>query len=115
MKALFLMDPALAVSLRPAVEGDGIGVDVSPRASEADMRLQTESYAVILAAHDRLGQPRFSRLRSWRRAGVKGHILVLLPHDGDSMDKVACLDAGADGYLVQPVCAQELKARFRAL
>src|SRR5262245_271634 len=114
MKALFVMDPPLALSLGQALAGEGIVIDVAFKASEADSRLRAENYAVVLVEYDRLGSSRFSRLRRWRRAGVKGHILVLLPPNCDSAERVKCLDAGADGYVLQPLCVKELQARFRA-
>jgi DNA-binding response OmpR family regulator len=114
MKALFVMDPSLALSLGQALAGDGIVIDVAPKASEADSRVRAEAYAAVLVDPERLGGPGFARLRRWRRAGFKGHILVLLSRDCDSADRVKCLDAGADGYLDQPLCVKELQARFRA-
>jgi len=114
MKALFVMEPTLARSMRAALEEDGFLVDVVHKASEADSKLRAESYDGVVVDHDRLGSPRFSRLRRWRRGGVKAHVLVLLPRECDSIDKVKCLDDGADGYLLRPFCAEELRARFRA-
>jgi DNA-binding response OmpR family regulator len=70
---------------------------------------------VVLLAPNHLPGVDYSRLVGWRRDGVLTHVLVLLPGDCDSADKVRALDAGADGYLQLPVSAEELAAHLRVL
>jgi len=77
--------------------------------------VQSGGYDVVLLAPDHLPGVDYSRLLRWRRHGVTVHILVLLPGDCDSADKVRALDVGADGYLQLPLSAEELTARMRAL
>jgi len=52
--------------------------------------------------------------RRWRRDGVATPILMLTAR-GDTVSKVAGLDAGADDYLTKPFAMPELLARVRAL
>lgn len=41
--------------------------------------------------------------------------VLILTATGSIHDKVACLDAGADDYLVKPVDAREMVARIKAI
>lgn len=49
------------------------------------------------------------------RAGGVDQPLLLLAARSDWRDKVACLDAGADDYVLQPVRTEEIAARLRAV
>lgn len=49
------------------------------------------------------------------RGGGADQPLLLLAARGDWRDKVACLDAGADDYVLQPVRTEEVAARLRAM
>ena len=73
----------------------------------------TELDAVILdvGLPDRSG---FDVARLLRQKGSQVPILMLTARDADS-DRVECLDAGADDYLVKPFAYEELLARLRAL
>ena len=53
-------------------------------------------------------------LRGLRDAGVRTPVLCLTSR-GETGDRVAGLDAGADDYLVKPFAFEELLARLRAL
>jgi DNA-binding response OmpR family regulator len=53
-------------------------------------------------------------LRALRQAGVLTPVLCLTSR-GETGDRVAGLDAGADDYLVKPFAFEELLARLRAL
>jgi DNA-binding response OmpR family regulator len=115
LRALLLTGRALADSLRSALENEGVLVDTAQQAALADSKVQSGDYDVVLFAPDHLPGVDDSRLLHWRRLGVTAHILVLLPDDCDSADKVRALDAGADGDLQLSVSAEELAARLRAL
>ena len=52
--------------------------------------------------------------RQLRAQGKQVPVLLLTARD-TSNDKVMGLDAGADDYVVKPLCLQELTARMRAL
>jgi len=41
--------------------------------------------------------------------------VIVLGDDGDEMDKIMCLEMGADDYIVKPVSTRELLARIRAI
>ena len=53
-------------------------------------------------------------LRTIRSAGISTPVIVLSAKS-ESADKIAALDAGADDYLTQPYCGDELMARIRAI
>lgn len=50
------------------------------------------------------------RIREWSKAPI-----IMLSGRGDEMDKVKCLDLGADDYLTKPFGVEELIARVRAV
>jgi len=50
------------------------------------------------------------RLREWSKIPI-----IMLSARGDEMDKVKCLDLGADDYLTKPFGVDELLARVRAV
>lgn len=60
------------------------------------------------------GMSGFEVLRALRRRGERMPVLMLTAR-GDTADRVAGLDAGADDYLVKPFAMAELLARIRAL
>jgi DNA-binding response OmpR family regulator len=51
-----------------------------------------------------------SRLREWSQTPI-----IMLSARGDVIDKVKCLDLGADDYITKPFGASELIARVRAV
>ena len=53
-------------------------------------------------------------VRNIRRAGLEQPCLVLSSQD-DWREKIECLDAGADDFVVKPVRSEEIAARLRAL
>ena len=53
-------------------------------------------------------------LKRWRANGRALPVLILTARDGWS-EKVECIDAGADDYLVKPFRIEEFMARVRAL
>jgi DNA-binding response OmpR family regulator len=115
MKALLVADRFLSQTLQPALEEEGIEVDAAEQPGRVEFKVRTESYDAVVLDRDLLGGVAYSRLSRWRRGGLKAHVLVLLPDDCDSTEKVNALDAGADAYLQRPLSAEELRACFRAL
>jgi len=71
------------------------------------------SRAVVLDLGTGTG-PAADHVRLIRRAGLEQPCLVLSAHD-DWRDKIECLDAGADDYVVKPVRSEEVAARLRAM
>ncbi len=115
MRVLFLTDRSLVESIQPVLKAEGVLIEVAEQLALADFKVRTHCYDVVVIERDRFGDFSYSRLLRWRHAGLKAHILVVLPRDCDSSDKVGALDAGADGYLLRPFCIEELRARLRAL
>jgi len=115
MRVLLLADRSLAESLRPPLEKEGGLVDAAEQAALADLKVQTGSYDAMFLAPHRLADFSYTRLQRWRRGGLRAHVVVLLPGDCNSTEKVHALDAGADGYLLPPFSAEELRAQLRAL
>ena len=114
MRALFVTTRSLAESLRPTLAEEGVVVEVAGRGGPPDAEGGAEGYDVLILDRDRLGGGCACLLR-WRRAGLKAHVVVVFPQECDSRERADALDAGADAFLLQPLCAQELLAHFRAL
>jgi len=55
-----------------------------------------------------------SLLQNWRAAGREGPVIVLTARDQVS-DRIRCLQAGADDYLVKPFDLDEMLARVAAV
>ena len=54
--------------------------------------------------------------KRWRaNPRTKDVPIIMLTARGDEMDRVACLDAGADDYIAKPFSTKELLARVRAV
>jgi DNA-binding response OmpR family regulator len=113
MRALFVTDRSLAEGVRPALAAEGVRVDVAERVRPVDFPVRASRYGAVLVERGRL-EGGYSGLLRWRLDGLKAHVLVLLPGDSDSHDRAKALDAGADAYLLQPLCAEELRAVLRA-
>src|SRR5215472_13218271 len=106
MKTLFVTRRSLVDELQPALAEDGVLVELAEQPARADFKVQSEEYDAVLLDRDRLGGRAHSCLLRWRRGGLKAHVLVLLPGDCDSVDKTDTLNAGADAYLLQPLCVE---------
>jgi DNA-binding response OmpR family regulator len=114
MRILFHTNPHLAQTLRPALEGDGFTVDVAgPTGGEP--RAPAPHYQAVLLDTSLLSGTGYACLLRWRRAGLRAHVLALLPRESTSAERVECLDAGADAYLLSPLAAPELQAHLRVL
>jgi DNA-binding response OmpR family regulator len=100
--------------LRRTLEAAGHVVDLARDGEHAWFLGDTEDFD--LAVLD-LGLPRLEGtqvLKRWRANGRVMPVLVLTARDGWS-EKVECIDAGADDYLVKPFRMEEFLARVRAL
>jgi DNA-binding response OmpR family regulator len=115
MRTLLLADRSLADSLRPPLEKEGVLVDAAEQAALADVKVQTGCYDAMFLAPHCLADFSYPRLLAWRRGGLRAHVVVLLPGDCNSAERVRALDAGADGYLLPPFSVEELRAHLRAL
>src|SRR5262249_41799156 len=114
-RALLLMNETLAALLQPALQNEGILAEAVGEPDLADVKVQLGGYDLVLFAPPQLPGLDCSHLVRWRQQGVTSHVLVLLPRDSSSADKVQTLEAGADGYLGLPVSIEELVAHIHAL
>lgn len=115
MRLLIIEDDRIvAAGLREGLERAGIAVDHVRTAEDADGVLRTTAYdlaVVDLGLPDMDGRELIRRVRE-RKIGIP--ILVLTARD-QMEDRVACLDLGADDYMVKPFQITELLARVRAV
>jgi DNA-binding response OmpR family regulator len=121
MRLLVVEDePDLADVIARGLRRDGHAVDVANRSVEADIKLRSAGYDLIVLDWN---LPDGSGLQLCRDLvsgdlptleGVRPRILMLTARD-DVEDRVAGLDSGADDYLVKPFAFAELSARVRTL
>lgn len=106
----------LARSYQRNLEDEGYSVEAVYDGESALDRLSTSPTAYNVVIMDVLlpGQSGIEVCRTARRRGVRVPMLLLTAL-GETDDKVAGLDAGADDYLTKPFPMDELFARLRAL
>src|ERR1700716_1009341 len=107
-------DRRLAASLRRSLMESRMAVDVAHNGEDGLAAASTTQYDVIVMD---LMLPRLDGLEVTRRLRehrVETPILMLTARDGVD-DRVAGLEAGADGYLVKPFALPGGVARLRAL
>lgn len=115
MKILLIEDePKMLRSLCRGLEENGISV-VSASNGEDGQKLAGEGqYTVIVSDVIMPGISGFDLTKNLRRAGDETPILLLTAL-GQTDEKVAGFDAGADDYLTKPFEFKELLVRLRAL
>jgi two-component system response regulator TctD len=115
MKLLLIEDNLpLADWLTRILKENKFTIDVAGDGEEADRVLQTESYDAVLLdlmLPKMMGKKVLRRLRE-RHNNVP---VMILTASGSIDEKVDCLGAGADDYLVKPFEVRELVARIKAL
>lgn len=115
MKLLLVEDEALVSNfVKLVLREEGHSVDVVRTTGEArDVAAVHDHDALIVDFHlpDGTGLDVVQAVRG-RGSPVP---ILMLSGVGDEDTVVACLDAGADGYLTKPFGVAELKARVRAL
>jgi len=104
----------LVRALRQGLEEEGYAVDVAYDGEEADYKVGTVQYDVIVLDIMLPKVDGLTLLKKWRKTGLKSHVLMLTARD-QLDDKVKGLDTGADDYLTKPFELEELLARVRAL
>jgi len=121
MRLLIVEDePDLADAIARGLRRDGHAVDVAGTAGEADVKLRSAGYDLLVLdwnLPDKSGLDICRDLVSGELPTLEGdrpRILMLTARD-DIHDRVAGLDSGADDYLVKPFALAELSARVRAL
>lgn len=115
LRILLIEDDAMiGDSLRLDLRRRGHVVDWVQTAPDALTAASTQDYELLLLDLGLPGGDGLDVLRSLRERGLKVPVLILTARDA-VMTKVACLDAGADDYLVKPFDPDELAARIRVL
>lgn len=112
--ALIEDNDALAQAVAWRLEDSGHAVDRLARGDAAADHLAAEGADLVILDVNLPGMGGLDVLRGLRAAGDAVPV-ILLTARGDTADRVAGLDAGADDYLVKPFEMAELEARVRAL
>lgn len=115
MRILLVEDhKPLSRALRRGLEEEGFAVDIGEDGEEADYKVRSSNYDVIVLDLMLPKVDGLTLLSQWRKDEIKTHVLVLTAKDSTA-DKVKGLDLGADDYLTKPFQLEELLARLRAL
>jgi two-component system KDP operon response regulator KdpE len=93
-----------------AVRYGGFDCDTVASVKQAASRLRRRHYAGILIDPGGDGATKLATLRARTDAAI-----IVVADDDDRDFKVACLNAGADDYIVRPFDTEELLARLHAV
>src|SRR6188768_1158396 len=104
----------VADALREGLVDERYDVVVERTGEGAFLRVNTETFDVVLLDLTLPGRDGLEILRALRQRRMETPVLVLTARD-TLQDRVSGLDAGADDYLVKPFAFAELLARIRAL
>ncbi|MGP6089352.1 response regulator transcription factor [Antarctobacter jejuensis] len=104
----------LASGIAHRLRDRGHSVDVLHDGRDAADFLARDGADLVVLDINLPGQDGLAVLRGMRSAG-DGTPVILLTARGDTQDRVAGLDSGADDYLTKPFEMDELEARLRAL
>jgi DNA-binding response OmpR family regulator len=107
-------DTALGGFVRKGLEAEHYAVDVSADGEQARALATEFDYDLVVLD---LNLPRLDGITILKRVrSCKPNLpILILTARGRVDDRVLCLDAGADDYLVKPFSFSELSALFRAL
>jgi two-component system copper resistance phosphate regulon response regulator CusR len=112
---LFVTSQLLAERVRRGLSKDGITASAVRGGAQRTLGGRASADDVVLLDCLLGGSLNYaSLLRRWRGESL-AHLMVLLPHDSSSAARAACLDAGADVCLLEPLTVNELRAHLRAL
>ncbi|MCL1918764.1 MAG: response regulator transcription factor [Peptococcaceae bacterium] len=115
MKVLYVEDEKyMARALEKVLKKNNYNVDLAYNGEDGLDFALTNLYDIIILDIMLPKRDGISILREIRRQGLDTPVL-LLTAKGETEDKVAGLDSGADDYLPKPFQAEELLARLRAL
>ncbi|MCC6459567.1 MAG: response regulator transcription factor [Saprospiraceae bacterium] len=115
MKVLLIEDePKLVQTLKKGLEEHQIEVDFAYDAVLGKRLTQSNEYSVIISDVILPGMNGYELLRQIRMDGNLTPVLFLTAL-GQTDDKVAGFDAGADDYLTKPFVFRELLVRIKAL
>ena len=106
-------EPGIASFVKLELTHEGYQAQVAEDGRSALDFIQQEEWDLILLD---VMLPGISGLEVLRRIRKNSSVpVILLTARGDTMDRVAGLDAGADDYLPKPFAIEELLARIRSL
>src|SRR5438128_11341732 len=115
MRILLVEDhPDLSLWLAKALRAQGFAVDAIADGHAADQVLKSEEYALAILD---LNLPKLDGLEVLRKLRARGQTLpvLVLTARGETSDRVAGLNLGADDYVSKPFELSELEARVKAL
>lgn len=92
----------------------GFRASVVENEQEALARSGARDFRAILVDRGRRPEPAAQAITPLRLGGMMQPMLVISARD-DWREKVECLDAGADDFVVKPIRSEEVAARLRAL
>ena len=106
-------DPAIRKFIKANLEARNYQVLLAPDGEEAIKVIESELPDLILLD---IMMPKLNGIEVCRRVREwsKIPIIILSAREGE-MDKVKCLDCGADDYLTKPFSLRELLARIKAV
>ncbi len=115
MRLLLIEDePEMATALRGALGSFDMLVDHAPTLSQAEAALALNVHDAILLDRQMPDGDGLDLIPKLRTQGIALPIIVLTAR-GDTGDRVAGLNTGADDYLAKPFAVEELVARLRAV
>lgn len=115
MKILLVDDEqSIADFLAMSLHAEGFAVDIAINGRKGLELALTNTYDVMVLNNKLPGKSGLEICKEVRKKGQMCPI-IMLSVLGDTSIKVACVDAGADEYLIKPFAFQELVARIRAL
>ena len=107
-------DREMAAALGCALRSAAIIVDFAPTIDMAAASIATASYDAVLLDRGLPDGDGLAFLATLRETSRDMPVIVLTAK-GDTADRIAGLDAGADDYMAKPFSTEELLARLRAV
>jgi DNA-binding response OmpR family regulator len=107
-------DVALARYISKGLHAQQYVVDVANKGSEAQALVSAHEYSLLVLDLNLPDMDGVQLLKDVRQRKNDVPILILTSRNAVD-DRVSCLDAGADDYLLKPFSFRELTARIRAL
>lgn len=107
-------DREMAAALGCALRSADIIVDFAPTIDMAAASIATASYDAVLLDRGLPDGDGLTFLATLRETSRDMPVIVLTAK-GDTADRIAGLDAGADDYMAKPFSTEELLARLRAV
>lgn len=115
MRVLVVEDEKkMASFIRKALQAEGFAVDVLHEGNGVFAAVSATPFDVIVLDIMLPGRDGLSVLRQLRENNIRSAVMLLTAR-GETSERVAGLNAGADDYLPKPFVLAELVARVRAL